>query len=60
MVWPDVGGTFLVDGVAQPVGGLPRHRSPFGDIGHLGQFIDVSEGDARLAIDFTTGARVLV
>lgn len=47
-----------VDGAEQPL----RHErleSPWGGVCHLGEFLDVSSGGSRLAVDFRTGGRAL-
>ncbi len=48
---------FFVDGVETPLRDHPRHSSPWAEQCHLGQGFDISEGGARLQLDFTHAAR---
>ena len=48
---------FFVDGVETPLRDHPRHSSPWAEQCHLGQGFDISEGGARLQLDFTPAAR---
>lgn len=57
LAWAGSRGPLTVDGQEHEPRGLPRHRSPFGEVCHLGRFLDVAEGGSRLRIDFDTGAR---
>jgi hypothetical protein len=50
-------GGFTVDGVDTPLRDHPRHASPWAEQCHLSRAFDIREGDARLQIDFATGAR---
>ena len=52
-------GKFLVDGVATPLRDHPRHSSPWAEQCHLGEGFDIRDGDARLALDFTSGGRLV-
>jgi hypothetical protein len=48
---------FVVNGVDTPLRDHPRHSSPWAEQCHLGEGFDISEGGARLQLDFTTGGR---
>ena len=50
---------FAVDGQATPLRDHPRHSSPWGEACEFSSAYDISDGDARVRIDGTTGARVL-
>ncbi len=50
-------GGFTVDGVDTPLRDHPRHSSPWAEQCHLSRAFDIARGDARLQIDFATGAR---
>lgn len=46
-----------VGGAAQQIKGHPRLSSPWGEVCHLGRYLELTEGDRRLVIDFDKGAR---
>ncbi len=46
-----------VGGTAMQVKGHPRLSSPWGEVCHLGRYLELTEGDRRLVIDFDKGAR---
>lgn len=52
-----VQGGFRVAGAQVQVKGHPRLSSPWGEVCHLGRYLELTEGDARLVIDFDKGAR---
>lgn len=52
-------GPFTVDGTATPLRDHPRHSSPWAEQCQLVEAFDIREGDARLAMDFTTAGRTV-
>jgi hypothetical protein len=52
-----VTGGFRVGGTVVPVADHPRLSSPWGDVCHLGRYLELTEGESRLVIDFDKGAR---
>jgi len=50
-------GGFTLDGVARELRDHPRHSSPWAEQCHLGKGFDISEGGARLQLNFETGGR---
>jgi hypothetical protein len=51
-------GPFTVDGTVEPLR-FERLESPWGDVCRRGEFLDLTEDGHRLAVDFTSGARVV-
>ena len=50
-------GPFSVGGIDTPLRNHPRHSSPWAEQCHLVEGFDISNGGARLQLDFTHGAR---
>ena len=50
---------FVVDGRATPLRDHPRHSSPWGESCEFSSAYDLHDGDVRVRIDGTSGARVL-
>ena len=50
-------GAFVVDGSEQPIGGHPRHESPWGTVEHESLVYELTNGTHEWSVDFADGSR---